>query len=299
VLQRLFKVLIPGMGAILLTSACNDYASTMTKKVQAALGSDFSGYAWSQYPTDNFGVITSYDPAKGDALDDRNFLCATWTCLGLKEPSDPAERLKVGGFADIGKGGVITLTEEEKLQLGATAMLPEIYKVLKISADVQSTKGVTTKVELGPVSSRKVVRQRMLARLKELPADSLIKKAFLEGRLVYVVADVVADSMTVDIKVDTDRNAKLDAELLNSLSGAIGKILKQGAKLELTVKKAVKGEYQLEVKKPVILAVLAKRQPAAGVLDRPGDNDWTDWNPAKVGHNLLLSKEREKPTQIE
>ena len=67
-----------------------------------------------------------------------------------------------------------------------------------------------------------------------------------------------------------------------------GEIIKQGAKLELTVKKATSGEYQLEVKKLVILAVLAKRQPQAGVLETRRDNDWLDWSTVTVQHNELL-----------
>ncbi len=104
------------LGVSLLSSGCEEnYASIMSKKIRAALGDDFKSYTFSSYPTDNFGLATAYDPARGKPMSDENFLCATWSCLGQRPEADTQANLTVGGFAEVGgNGALVTLTDTSR-----------------------------------------------------------------------------------------------------------------------------------------------------------------------------------------
>jgi hypothetical protein len=272
------SMLLAMSAALLFTGCDTDYAGVMQKKVRAALGDDFGKYSFFSYPTDNFGVMTAYDPATGTSTGDDNFVCATWTCLGKTAPNDARRKLTVDGFADIGgSGGIISLTEKEQGEFGASLVLPEIYAMLNLSAEAKATKGVRTEMQLGRAYPRKLVRDKAATFIKDVPADRALKQAFIDGRLVLVVADVVLDSMDVTLKLDKDRHAKLNAELGGKLAGTVGKVIGQGAKLEIVAGKVTNAEYTFRVSKPVVLAVLTRRQPTAGVLRADGNKDWQDW----------------------
>jgi len=269
------------------TGCKEEYSEVMQQKIKTLLGEDFKDYTWSSYPTDNFGIVTSYDPAKGDSFGDMNFLCATWSCLSMQVPTDPDKKLNIAGFADVGNnGGIIKLSEKETTDLATSVVLPEIYEIVKVSADAGANTDVKTQMTLGRVYPRKLIRSKMLAYVKTLQSDDPMKAAFERGNLTLIVADVVIDSMLVKIQVDKTKQAKLAVDLASKLE--VGKIFK-GAKLELKVNRADNGEFEFEVVKPVILAVLARKQPQAGVLEAPGTG-WDDWKVVPVPHNEVLKK---------
>jgi hypothetical protein len=141
----------------------------MGQKVRAALGDQFKAYTFSSYPTDNFGLATAYDPARGGDMSDENFLCATWSCLRQQPPKGPRKKLEVNGFAEVGgNGALITLTEKEQSEFGGSVVVPEIYKVLKVSADARTTKGIQTQLRLGRAYPRKLIRSKMTAVIRDL-----------------------------------------------------------------------------------------------------------------------------------
>jgi hypothetical protein len=290
---RIASLISLALAGLAVAGCANDYAGIMKKKLRAVYGEDFKGYVWSSYPTDNFGLVTSYRDSKGDA----DFICATWGCLRQPPPADPVALLKINGYAEPGGGGKVELEDKSSSSISGSAVLPEIYKILKISADASATKDVTTSIALGRSYKRLLDRDMMQRFLRDLPADTPLKSAFSQGRLVLIVGDVVVDSMSITISVDANRNGKLAAELASALDGTVGKLLK-GAKFDLTVKSADKGKYTLEIKNPVILAVLAKKQPEAGQLERkepaperPGMkpvSDWSDWPTTTVPHNNVV-----------
>ena len=144
---------------VALAGCKEEYSKVMQQKIKTVLGDDFEGYTWSSYPTDNFGIATSYDPAKGDGFGDMNFLCATWSCLGMAVPADPEKKLNIAGFADVGNnGGTIKLSEKENTDLAASVVLPEIYQIVKVSADADASTDVKTQMTLGRVYPRKLLK---------------------------------------------------------------------------------------------------------------------------------------------
>lgn len=249
-----------------------NYTKLMQSKVKAALGDDFKGYQWASYPTDNYGVATTYIPdAPGEDPSASNFECDTFKCLGLQLPDDPQKRLGVGGFAATGTGAPITLSESEKSEIEASLILPKVAAALNIDADFKKTKGITTSLRIGPVTDRRLYRDKYQSVLEKLPPPSRLRTAYLNGSLVYVVADVVASSMEVSIKVDKTQNAALSVKLDDSTK--IAQFVAKDSSFKFSIKGDGSGEYKVSIDRPIILATLARRQPSGSVLGAAGGSD--------------------------
>jgi hypothetical protein len=221
-------------------------------------------YRWYGYPVDNFGVLTAYDPPAGTPFRDSDRICATWSCLDIVPaavPTDPMARLNVNGYADIGGGGGITLTQEQANKIGVNLLLPNLAQVANFKAGVDLSRGVKTKVTLGRAYKRSAVRDLYTEFIEKKSTKPTLKTAFTNGRLVWVAADIVAESFDVDITVDTKRNAELGAELTKAAS-AVAK--DSSAKVAIT--SGAEGQYHISVKNPVVLAVQTRTQPAGGTL---------------------------------
>src|SRR5437870_1749122 len=209
-----------------------DYGATMEKKVKSALGArEFKHYEWISYPTNNFGIMTLFVVDKQGAKpkpEDQE--CATFTCLKINLDSLTAKQIEsVNGYADLGKGGPITLNADDKSSLSLSAVLPKILSVLNLSGDFSNATGVTTTMSLGPATVRFLVKDKALTYITSLPRDSRIGKAYSEGRLEIVVSDVMVDYMDVNLKINKTLNASLDA----NLSGKANQVFGDGDKLQV------------------------------------------------------------------
>jgi hypothetical protein len=131
----------------------------------------------------------------------------------------------------------------------------------------------------------------MIDRLNSSQAHPLEKAAWNDGKgnLVLVYSDIVVNSLKIEIKINPETKADLDAKMTGALSGKVGQIVGSGSDLGFKVDNSTKGDYTLEITKPLILAVYAKKQPGAGVLgDQKG---WNDWKPFDLGNvNKVLSQ---------
>jgi hypothetical protein len=234
--------------------------------------SETNDYVFLGYPTDNFGLGTVYrDQAKSDTfIDDGVHL------LGLSLPpptnSDALQSwLTLGDFASVGVGGAISLSDEERSSINTKLVLPEIANLLSVSGGVSFNNGTTTTLTIDRAYKRLLRKTPFVAKMNSKPATDLARQAFDAGRLVIVVGDVVIPAMTVTVKVDRTTNPVLDAKL----NEAAGKIIGSGAELHLDVTTTSVGEYRLTVSRPVVVATLAVKQPAAGGL--AADQEWENW----------------------
>lgn len=237
-----------------------DYGATMEKKVKSVLGAqELKHYEWISYPTNNFGIMTMFiADAKGKKIKTENQECATFTCLGLKASDLNPEQIKnVNGYADIGSGGSITLTDAEKKSLSLSAVLPKILSVLNLSGNLDQSTGVETTMSLGTATKRYLVKQKALDYINGLPGNSRVKTALAQGRLGIVIADVYVDSLDVNLKINKALNAGLDA----ALTGTVNQVFGDGDKLSVKVTKAENGSYTLKVTQPVIVARLTVTTP--------------------------------------
>lgn len=259
--------------------ASSSYSSVMQKKLMETLGSDFKDYAPFSYPTDNFGLITAYATSDDRAtLRDEDFLCDMWNCIGIATPPAALDaQLALAGFAAVGNSGpTITLTDNEQKSIALKAILPSISSVLGISGALDSKRVTNSKVTMKRAYPRKLRKQQLTAYLDQLPANNPLKQAYAQGRLVVVVADVVVEGVTLEITLDQQGSAALDAKFAD---GATTKIVK-GASLSAAVARSSNGKYTMEITQPVVVRRLAKHQPTAGELGVPGD-EWAGWTTAK------------------
>jgi len=263
-----------------------DYGKTMAKKVREVLGgSSTRHFKFASYPVNNFGVVTEYDKKNTE-------LCATWTCVAPDNdvPTDPDSLLSITTksgvrYADIGSGGTITLSDDEKHDLGINVVLPQLLKVINLNATVGMNHDIQTDLTLGQVVIRKLIPDRLVARINSLPADSTERAAFDQRNLQVVYSDIVAKSLTITLTVDTSGNTDTDAKLTGALGGKVGSVIGgSGSELSVKVDGATKGKYVLTVTGPVILATWTKLQPSAGHLGGGGIDTWPDAtsSPSKV-----------------
>ena len=273
---------------------CPSYSEMMQKDLRTALGDDFKKYYFFSYPTNNFGIGTMYTVADDGSISDDGELCASDSCFQVvpstaPPPSPPAstpitgptvESLSLSGYANVGGGGAITLSQKDVTKVSANLVLPKIYNVLQVGAGVDTSRGVTTKIVIDEAFKRFLDKIKTEAFIKSLPNTDQRKVDFLSGKLAYVNADVVVRSMSVDICVDQAVNANLNA----ALSSNVGKILGDGAQLQVGVNRSSNGCYNLSVTKPVVAAVRTVKQRSAGVLEAatPSSDWYVDHNPVAL-----------------
>jgi hypothetical protein len=258
------------IGSLILTS-CASYSKIMVKAVKDALGKDFHGYYGFSYPTNNFGLITSFE----DTLANENQYCAMIRCLDGINISNHEEWLNIKGLADIGQGGAISISEKKKTKISVDAVLPKLWNVLQLSSTTSNEREVKTILNLGPAYVRFLNKKIFDEYIDELPGENSYKQKYNSGSLVIVVSDVVVEYLTIRIEVDNQLSAILDAKIdAGKISEEFGKI-----DLDASISKTTSGVYELTIDKPVIILRLTKKQPSSKEL-RKTDN-FDNWIPVR------------------
>jgi len=271
---------------ILVVFACDGPTGVMRDKFKDAFGPDFKEYTFLSYPTDNFGVATLYD----SSFNDKDFLCSTWTCLGIQVPADEKQKLNLNGYADIGNGRPLTFDEDSKNEVGIKLLLPNVLKVLNIDVNATSTSDTKVEMQIGDGYKRLLLKDKFGERLSAMKPGPT-KDAYNNGRLVVVVGDLVLQSVKVTISVDKQRNANLDLKLTQALQGKqAGEILGKDSALELKYGGGSNGKYEFASDKPVVVAVLTRRQPTGGVLEEAAD--WSDWPIQQIPFNNIVEAKK-------
>lgn len=247
----------------LLIVGCDDRGDVINKAWRETLGiSKQDGpYRWFPYPVDNFGVCTFYDPPSNRNYIDSDRICATWSCLGL----DPAtlsddERMSVSGYADIGGGGLVAMTDEQSRELAGKLSIPLLSKLAEVGFSAEYSKQIEITLTIQKAYKRSVNREKLRLAVEASKNKTLID-AFNRGGLVYIAADIVATGVTLSLtsnkSVATDVNAKLGEALdVISKDASLG--------FELMNKSETSGT--LTIPHPVILGVQARKQPQNLVL---------------------------------
>lgn len=263
--------------ALILISYINvsaqSYNKIMSKAIKKAIGSDLKGYQVFSYPTDNFGLITSYEFGVSDV----NFLCDMWNCIGFKNPpSEKSEWLSLNNFAAIGSGGSIELSETKQQKVALNVILPKIYDIVGVDGGLSAEKTTDITITIGKAYLRKLRRDEIVNYINNSGDSSSIKKAYNNGNLVLIIGDCIIEDLTVTVKVDNATAAKLDSKIGNSATSAVFK----DVSLTVNVEKNVTGSYTFKVEHPIIYARLAKKQPSAGTLGV--DEEFNDWGSFKL-----------------
>ena len=255
------------MGSILLLSSCASYNSIMRKAVKNSLGKDFNSYSTFSYPTNNFGLITTFE----NELASENQYCAMAACLDGIDITKKEEWLNLGGLADVGEGGSIKLSEKKKNKISVDAVLPKLWDVLGIEGGIENEREVKTTLNIGTAHVRFLNKKKFEEYIDSLPDNNKYKQKYNLGSLVLIVSDVVVEYMSVKIEVSNKLKTELDAKI------EAGQITENIGKIDLSVKieKISSGTYILTIDKPVIVLRLAKKKRSTeGLISRDNFDDW-------------------------
>jgi hypothetical protein len=257
----------------------NSWGDLMKSRVRQVLGSDFDDYQFFSYPTDNYGLATCY---RANDLT-KDFICDEWNCLGIPDSfvqQHPEMRLTLNGFAAMGVGGAITLSESEASSLAMDFVLPQVNTVLDVEGGFDAKRVTKTALRINQATVRRLRMNTMLDYLRGLDSTNEIKRAYLDNNLAIVVADIVIDKMVVDISVDSEMSSKLSAKLDPGISTKVF----SGGRLGFTISSSTSGRYTIDITNPVVVAYLVKRgdtshrQPPGNLaFVAPEDSDWNEW----------------------
>src|SRR5437879_5938233 len=124
-----------------------DFAHTMKNVFK---GNQFKDYQWLNYPVNDFGVGTSYKTA-GTSIDNKGFLCATFTCLSISPVPSGNDWVYVkprnaAAFADAACGGPADDALKRESKIAASAFLPKLLSVVGLTTGVDSDKTLDTQL---------------------------------------------------------------------------------------------------------------------------------------------------------
>jgi|KBSSwiStaDraftv2_1062776.scaffolds.fasta_scaffold555623_1 hypothetical protein len=283
--QILSLALVAGL-MMSLPSVCSpqDFRTAMKN----VFGKDFKDYQWLNYPVNNFGVGTAYKGTNAK-FSNKGFLCATFSCFDAPVPKDADKWLRVNigpeEYADPGCGGPVDVTFQKNKDLVLGAVLPQIFSVIGLSANLQKTGTSVAEIKSASMCSRLLQQEKMNEYIRNLQTDKYgLKRSYENDRLVLIVGDLVISNMTVSVKADQGLKAGLDSKL----QGKVEKVLGQGANFGVKLTKSSASTYEMKITEPVIAAVLAVRQgPDRDVSNSAGQgNDvvspWIGWHVTSV-----------------
>lgn len=270
-------------GAALMLAGCTgspsaDYAAALKK----AIGEDVKNYQALSYPTSSFGVATSFTSAgAGKPISDEDFLCATWKCLGAPAgtiPASPSEALNVMvrgiNYAEIGGGGPVKLDINSANAYAFKVALPKIQQVLNLGIGMDYKSATKVELEFGKATKRYLSKPDFIAYINSTTDTNATKpqlqKAFAQGALVVVVADVLIDSIKATVTASKELAPQIDAKL-----GGLASKVFSDAEASFKVSKKDDANYVIESLGPVVALRLLKAQPGAGLLG--AEANWSDW----------------------
>jgi hypothetical protein len=249
-------------------STAQNYAKIMHKAVKKVLDEDINGFEKRSYPVDNFGLITAYSAS------DSVFICDMFNCLGMDDiQSSSANWLAMNGYAGIGSGGGVQLSESKSTSVAFSALLPQFASQMGLSAGLMTKRNTTVKVSFGAAHFRKLRQQNFMNYIRTLDNTSELKQAYNNNNLLLTIEDCVIDNLSVSITVSSNTSVSIDATMD---PGSNTKIF-DGGDLGLKVEKTGEATYTLTAIHPVIFAYKIKKRPSSGGLSTSDDfSDWID-----------------------
>ncbi|MFX1707162.1 hypothetical protein PV783_24555 [Chitinophaga sp. CC14] len=250
-----------------------NYSKIFQDAVKKTIGDDIKKFKTFSYPTDNYGLLTTYERK----VNLGNMLCDMMYCIDTSSGKNK-DWLNLNGYAAVGKGGPVEMEQELKNSWGAEVVLPKIYKILGISTDVSVDKKIDVNVSIDGAYIRTMRKQLMSSHINSLSKDDPIFKAYNNGRLVLIVADCIIEGVTVKVAKTSALNAKLNAKVGAGDTEVVSKVFSD-AKVSVRVDRSVEGDYTIKFDQPLIFATLSKKQPRAGELGSEDNyDDWLDVN---------------------
>jgi hypothetical protein len=254
-------------------SAANQAGATVAVvqgTVAGTLGLSLKDYDCPAYPVNNFGLGTSWD----SSADPPQMICDPATCLGINKTD--AQTNELDGYAFAGSGGPIEIKNSANSDYALSAVVPELLQVLDINLSAEAKNTMSANLSITGATIRYLNRDKMISHINNDPTTPpTLKSDFQQGKLTIVTSDVVANGLAVTITVDPTKNASLKASLDGKLAGGAGKVVGQGANLQVTLDSSQSNQYTLNTNSPVVVCRLQRKQPTAGGL--AASPLWNDW----------------------
>jgi len=276
-MKNRFLYLLLIVGTVLMSS-CGSYSKEMTKMLRKAVGKDLKGYYPFSYPTNNFGILTTFEYN----LSPEYQLCAMLNCFDSLEILNSSEWLNLKGLADIGEGAPISINERIQSSISVNAVLPKLWNTLDLKGGIDKKHIKNVSLKMGRAYVRHLNRLRFNDLINSLPDDNLYKKQYLSGNLVIVVSDVVVTSMEVIVELEDSMKIALEAKFAPGTANSKFTDISLNGQVE----RIASGKYAFKINQPVIILRLAKKQPQAGTLQE--SDNFEQWIYAK---DYIKSKE--------
>jgi hypothetical protein len=244
--------------------------SDVAKIMKQAFGSALKGYTVYSYPTNNFGVGTvctiRWVP-KGVMI------CDMIDTYGLSKINGSSALWEtVNGYAHKGDGGPVTIQDSVVRSYGAGLLLPSILSALNINLSGYKVKNTSVSLTIDSA----MVRHLNFDKFKELVNSGKLKtlqQVVGQKKAILVTSDFVLFKYKIEVRTTDSSGMEIAAKLDTALKNA--KILSKGDSLGLKISKESNGVYTLQSSRPVIFAVLIKKQRNTGVLS--ADTNFDNW----------------------
>jgi hypothetical protein len=267
--HRLQAVLLLSVIFSSSASRSQTYGQTLSRQWRNTLGlhSSDGAFRWFAYPTDNFGVITSYLAPAGRPLTDADRICATWTCLGFdpsKVPADEVPFTTVAGIADSELTSSFELINDQQGRTAATLLLANLFSALAIDGPVTISKEDSFDLRAVQVFRRSLNLSKFQDYLASAPPCP-IRGAWRSGGLTYIAADIVARDLQLTIAVDP----RTDPQLVAQISRAMAKLGRDGIS-GIRISSPWAGGYVVQFNGFMVLAAQLRHQPGSVLSPEDG-----------------------------
>jgi hypothetical protein len=250
-------------------SRSQTYGQTLSRQWRNTLGlhSSDGAFRWFAYPTDNFGIITSYLAPAGRPLTDADRICATWTCLGFdpsKIPADESRYTTAAGIADSKLTASFELANDKQGRAAATLLLANLFNALAIDGPVTISEDVRFDLRAVQVFRRSLNPAKFQDYLASAPA-SPIRDVWRSGRLTYIAADLLARDLQLTLEVDP----RTDPQLAAQISRAMAKLGRDGIS-SIRISSPWAGGYVVQFSGFMVLAAQLRHQPGSVLSPEDG-----------------------------
>lgn len=265
---------------VLLSTAgtAQDFSSSMKS---VFTGPQYKGFQWLTYPLDNYGVGTAYSAQQ------KQFLCDTFPCLGLRPP-DPLKDLNPWinvldsatntNYAAQAAGPPANLSSAKSKKVLIAAVLPKLLSVVGLDGSLDYSNDKTVTIGFAKAYVRELYPKPYLTRVTSGTDDKYgVRQAFERRDLVVVTADVVIEALSVKV----EPNSKLGTKLKATAGEAVKDF--SGASLNVQVDTSSKATYTVTSKSPFIVGIRPRQNPLrSGVGTTSIPTNWNTWRPIEV-----------------
>lgn len=251
-----------------LSSAQNPEAARIMKRT---IGSSLNGYTLYTYPTTNFGIGTvcakKWVP-KGIMV------CDMIDTYGLSSTDENSHDWKtVNGYAHFGMGGPISLVDSTVRNYGASFLLPAILNALNISLSGYKVSNKSVNLTIDSAILRYLDFNKFIAFASSDKNAVLKDLVVVRKKAILATSDFVLLNYRIELRTNDSSGISIAAKLDTAL--AEGKILSKGDSIGVKISRDGNGVYTLQSSRPVIFAVMVKKQKNIGVLGE--EKSFDDW----------------------